>query len=196
MEVILLERVEHLGQMGDVVKVRDGYARNYLLPQSKALRATQRNRTRFEEDRVTLEARNLERRREASELATKVEGRTVVLIRQASDTGQLYGSVSMRDVADALVEDGLQIERRQVVLDRPIKTLGIHDIRVTLHPEVAVTVRVNVARSAHEAEAQARGDAVGLEAEQAADAAYQAELQAELAAAAAENESLRERDDD
>ena len=193
MEVILLERVEKLGQMGDVVKVKDGYARNYLLPQNKALRSTATNRTRFDRQRVDLEARNIERRGEAADLATRLDGAACVLVRQASDSGQLYGSVSARDIADGLAEQGIHVERRQVVLDRPIKTLGIHDVRVVLHPEVSVTVQANVARSAAEAEAQARGEAVGLEAELAQEAAEQAALEAAAATEAeeqAEDEAL------
>jgi large subunit ribosomal protein L9 len=154
MDVILLERVEKLGQMGDVVKVKDGYARNYLLPRQKALRATKQNLTRFESGRVELETQNLERRNEAEAVAGKMDGTRVVLVRQASDMGQLYGSVSARDVAEALAEAGFQTGRQQVVMDRPIKTLGIHSLRVVLHPEVVVTVEANVARSEAEAEQQ------------------------------------------
>ncbi|MDP6707738.1 MAG: 50S ribosomal protein L9 [Alphaproteobacteria bacterium] len=154
MDVILLERVEKLGQMGDVVKVKDGYARNYLLPRQKALRATKQNLTRFESGRVELETQNLERRNEAEAVAGKMDGTRVVLVRQASDMGQLYGSVSARDVAEALAEAGFQTGRQQVVMDRPIKTLGIHSLKVVLHPEVAVTVEANVARSEAEAEQQ------------------------------------------
>ena len=159
MEVILLERVEKLGQMGDTVRVKPGFARNYLLPQKKALRATKDNMARFEHQRADLEARNLERRKEAEQVAAKMEGVSIVLVRQAGDTGQLYGSVSARDVTEGLEAAGTHIERRQVVLDRPIKTLGIHKVRIALHPEVSVSIDVNVARSEAEAEAQANPEA-------------------------------------
>lgn len=160
MDVILLERIAKLGQMGDVVKVKDGYARNYLLPQKKALRATDENRVEFENRRVQLEARNLELKTEAEQVAEKVNGQTFVAIRQAGDTGQLYGSVSSRDVADLAHASGFSIERRQVELQGPIKMLGLHDVKLQLHPEVEVTVIVNVARSEDEAERQARGEDV------------------------------------
>ena len=154
MDVILMERVEHLGQMGDVVTVKDGYARNYLLPQRKALRATAENRERFERQRTELEARNLERRAEAESVGARMEGLRVVLIRQSSDTGQLYGSANARDIANGVTEAGFNIDRKQVLLDRGIKTLGVHPVRVALHPEVTVSVNVNVARSEAEAEQQ------------------------------------------
>jgi len=161
MQVILLERIEKLGQMGDVVNVKPGFARNYLLPQKKAMRATEENRRRFETQRTQLEAANLERRQEAAAVAAKMQGLSVTLIRQAGEAGQLYGSVNARDVAEAVVEGGFTIERHQVRLAPPIKTVGIHGVRVDLHPEVAVTVRVNVARSPEEAEVQAKtGEAV------------------------------------
>jgi large subunit ribosomal protein L9 len=156
-ELILLERVEKLGQMGQLVKVRPGYARNYLLPQKKAMRATKENLAYFETQRVQLEANNLQRRSEAAEIGAKLEGLSVVLVRQAGESGQLYGSVSARDIADAVTEAGFTIERRQVVLERPIKNLGMHPLRVALHPEVSVTVTANVAQSAEEADMQARG---------------------------------------
>lgn len=162
MEVILLERVGRLGQMGDVVKVKDGYARNFLLPQGKALRATEANRKTFEGQRVQLEARNLELKTEAEGIAGRLNGQTFVSIRQAGDTGQLYGSVSTRDIAEAVSAGGFSVERRQVLLDKPIKALGLHDIRIALHPEVAVKVSINVARSADEAERQARGEDITL----------------------------------
>jgi large subunit ribosomal protein L9 len=162
MEIILLERVGRLGQMGDVVKVKDGYARNFLLPLGKALRATDANRKTFETERVQLEARNLELKSEAEGIAGRLAGQTFVSIRQAGDTGQLYGSVSTRDIADAVTAGGFAIERRQVLLDRPIKALGLHGVRVALHPEVVVNVSINVARSADEAERQARGEEVTL----------------------------------
>jgi large subunit ribosomal protein L9 len=156
-ELILLERVEKLGQMGQLVSVKPGFARNFLLPQKKALRATKENLAYFESQRAQLEANNLQRRTEASEIGGKLEGLTVVIIRQAGETGQLYGSVSARDIAEAVTEAGFTIERHQVVLDRPIKTLGLHQLRVVLHPEVSVTVTANVAQSAEEAQMQAKG---------------------------------------
>ncbi|MEQ8344869.1 MAG: 50S ribosomal protein L9 [Sneathiellaceae bacterium] len=157
MEVILMERVDKLGQMGEVVRVRDGYARNYLLPQGKALRANKANLARFETERSQLEARNLERRQEAEAVAGRMGDFSVVLLRQAGESGQLYGSVSARDIADAGTEAGASMSREQVRLERPIKTLGLHAVRVDLHPEVSIEVTVNVARSAEEAEIQASG---------------------------------------
>ncbi len=154
MDVILMERVEHLGQMGDVVTVKDGYARNFLLPQRKALRATGENRKKFEHQRAELEARNLERRSEAESVGTRMEGLFIVLIRQSSDTGQLYGSANARDIAVGVTEAGFNVDRKQILLDRSIKTLGIHPVRVSLHPEVTVSVNVDVARSQEEAEQQ------------------------------------------
>ncbi|MDX5930035.1 50S ribosomal protein L9 [Acidiphilium acidophilum] len=159
-ELILLQRVEKLGQMGEVVKVKPGYARNFLLPQAKAVRATKNNRERFERERVQLEAQNIKRRGEAERLAERVHGLSVVLIRQASDAGSLYGSVTGRDIADGCVAGGLTIDRDQVLLDHPIKTLGLATVRVALHPEVIMTVTVNVARSTEEADKQARGEAL------------------------------------
>ena len=158
MQVILLERIGRLGQMGDVVTVKDGFARNYLLPQGKALRATEANRKRFERERAQLEARDLELKSEAQTVSAKLDGQSFIVIRQAGDTGQLYGSVSTRDIATAVTEGGFSIERRQVMLDRPIKSLGLHDIRISLHAEVAPHVVVNVARSPDEAARQARGE--------------------------------------
>ncbi len=161
MEVILLERIEKLGQMGEVVKVKAGFARNYLLPEKKAMRATEENRKVFEEKRAQLEAVNLDRRNDAEAVAAKLEGFSVTLIRQAGEAGQLYGSVSARDIADAVTEGGFSIERSQVKLAPPIKSVGMHGVRVDLHPEVAVTVKANIARSAEEAEIQAKtGEAV------------------------------------
>jgi large subunit ribosomal protein L9 len=160
MQVILLERIGRLGQMGDVVTVKDGFARNFLLPQGKALRATEANRKRFERDRAQLEARDLELKSEAQGVSGKLDGKSFIVIRQAGDTGQLYGSVSTRDIATAVTEGGFSVERRQVMLDRPIKTLGLHAIRVLLHAEVAPRITVNVARSPDEAARQARGEAV------------------------------------
>jgi large subunit ribosomal protein L9 len=158
MEVILLERVEKLGAMGDVVKVKDGYARNFLLPLHKALRATADNKARFERDRATLEARNAERRSGAAGMSGKLEGKSFVILRQAGESGQLYGSVSTRDIAEAATGGDITVSRNQVLLDTPIKTIGIYTVRVALHPEVIVKVTVNVARSQDEAEAQARGE--------------------------------------
>ena len=161
MEVILLERVEKLGQMGDIVTVRDGFARNFLLPQNKALRATASNKAAFEADKARLEAENLERRKEAEAVAAKMEGLKVVMVRAAGESGQLYGSVTSRDISDAVSDAGVTINRTQVVLDRAIKTLGLHDVVIRLHPEVSKTVVVNIARSEAEAETQfATGSAV------------------------------------
>ncbi|HEX2843072.1 50S ribosomal protein L9 [Hyphomicrobium sp.] len=160
MQVILLQRIGRLGQMGDVVNVKDGYARNFLLPQKKALRATKENIAHFETQRVHLEANNLELKKEAEAVATKLEGKVFTAIRSAGDTGQLYGSVSTRDLADAITAGGFTVDRRQVVLERPIKTLGLHETKVALHPEVVVKVVLNVARSEEEAEKQARGENV------------------------------------
>ena len=160
MEVILLERVENLGQMGDVVKVRPGYARNFLLPQKKALRANDNNKKVFESQKADHEARNLERRQEAEAAAMKIDGKAFVLIRQSSELGVLYGSVSSRDIADAASEAGIKIERAQVRLDKPLKALGVFNVRVVLHPEVDVRINVNIARSEDEAERQARGENV------------------------------------
>ena len=157
MEVILLERVEKLGGIGDVVNVKNGFARNYLLPNKKALRANELNRKVFEANRAKIEADNAERRTDAEKSAKGVDGKTVQLIRQASNTGQLYGSVSARDIVEALEGEGAKVTKSQVVLDRPIKNIGVHDVKVALHPEVAVTVKVNVARSPEEADLQAQG---------------------------------------
>ncbi|MCP1201440.1 50S ribosomal protein L9 [Acetobacter oryzoeni] len=164
-EVILLQRVEHLGQMGDVVKVRPGFARNYLLPQGKAIRANDANRARFERERAQLEAQNIKRREEAERLSERMEGLAVILIRQAGDSGSLYGSVSTRDVAQAVTEAGFTISRQQVFLAHPIKSLGLYEVKIALHPEVVVPVIVNVARSEEEAERQARGEAASPEEE-------------------------------
>ena len=160
MQVILLERIGRLGQMGDVVTVKDGFARNFLLPQGKALRATKANRERFEKERAQLEARNLELKSEAGAVAEKLQGKSFIIIRQAGDSGQLYGSVTTRDISAAVTEGGFSIERRQVMLDRPIKTLGLHDVRIGLHAEVEPHVSINVARSPDEAARQARGEQV------------------------------------
>jgi len=158
MDVILLERIARLGQMGDVVRVKDGYARNFLLPRGKALRANEANRKVFESQRSQLEAHNLERRSEAEAVATKLQGQSFVIIRQAGETGQLYGSVSTRDIAQAATEQGFTLNRTQVNLNHPIKTIGLHTVILSLHPEVEITITVNVARSADEAERQIKGE--------------------------------------
>ena len=160
MDVILLERIEKLGQMGDVVTVKPGFARNYLLPRKKALRATEANRAVFDEQRTQLEAENLKYREEAERVAKDMDGMTVVIVRQASDSDQLYGSVTPRDIAAGITEAGVTADRRQIKLDRPIKTVGMHPVRVDLHPEVSVEVTANVARSEEEAEMQARGERI------------------------------------
>ena len=187
MQVILLERVENLGGIGDEVKVRDGFARNYLLPGKKALRATEANRKVFEAQRAQIEARNAEAKAAAEKASGKVDGTSYVLIRQAGEAGQLYGSVSSRDIAEEIVKSGAKIDRNSVVLDKPIKTIGLYDVRVRLHAEVYANIKVNVARSADEAERQARGENViasAIEAERA-----QAEASAkELAAASITND--------
>ena len=163
MDVILLERIEKLGSIGDVVKVKNGYARNFLLPRGKALRANEANRKVFEANREKIEASNAERRTEAETEAKKVDGLKLQLIRQASNTGQLYGSVSARDLSEALDAEGHKIAKHQIVLDRPIKAIGVQDVRIALHPEVAVTISVNIARSPEEAELQAQGKDVMAE---------------------------------
>jgi len=171
-ELILLQRVDKLGQMGEVVHVKPGYARNFLLPQKKAIRANKDNLAKFETQRVQLEAQNIKRREEAERLAERVGGLSVVIIRQAGESGSLYGSVSPRDIADACSEAGLSLARNQVVLEHPIKMLGLTPVRVVLHPEVSIPVTVNVARSVAEAEKQSRGEAIardGDEDEAAAD---------------------------
>jgi large subunit ribosomal protein L9 len=157
MEVILLERVEKLGAIGDVVKVKDGFARNYLLPNKKALRANDSNRRLFEANRERIEEDNADRRAEAQKASKDVDGKTIQLIRQASNVGHLYGSVSARDIVEALESVGANVTKNQVVLDRPIKALGVHEVKIALHPEVAVTIKVNVARSPEEADLQAQG---------------------------------------
>jgi len=163
MQVVLLERIAKLGQMGDVVTVKDGYARNFLLPQGKALRANKSNLERFEEDRAQLEARNLERKQDAEAVNAKLDGQTFVVIRSSGDTGQLYGSVSPRDISDLLSAGGFDTARNQVVLSQPIKNLGLHTVAVNLHPEVSSSVIVNVARTEEEAERQAAGEDVTTE---------------------------------
>jgi large subunit ribosomal protein L9 len=190
MEVILLERVAKLGQMGEVVNVKDGYARNYLLPQKKALRANDANRKAFEAQKAQLEARNLETRKEAEQLAARLDGQSFVIIRSASDAGALYGSVTTRDVADASTEAGIALDRQQVQLLRPIKELGLHIVRVVLHPEVSIDIVLNVARSAEEAELQAAGKTIQeLAAEQEAAAEFEiAELFDDIGGAAADDD--------
>ncbi|HHZ08218.1 MAG TPA: 50S ribosomal protein L9 [Rhizobiales bacterium] len=158
MEVILLERISRLGQMGDIVKVKDGFARNFLLPQGKALRANDANKKRFEGQRAQLEARNLERRSEAQAIADRLDGRSFIVVRSAGETGQLYGSVSTRDIAEILTAEGFLVSRNQVELNHPIKAIGLTNVAIALHPEVEVTLTLNIARSAEEAERQARGE--------------------------------------
>jgi large subunit ribosomal protein L9 len=188
MQIVLLERVESLGVIGDVVKVRDGYARNFLLPQRKALRATDENLKRFEAQRADLEKRNAEARTQAEKSGASVDGKTFVLLRSAGETGHLYGSVSARDVVEAASAEKIELPRSGVVLDKPIKLLGIYDVRVRLHPEVTVTVKLNVARSADEAERQARGENVIASA--AADQrAIEDERAKEMAAASLANQA-------
>jgi large subunit ribosomal protein L9 len=180
MEVILLERVAKLGQMGEVVRVKDGFARNFLLPQGKALRATKDNRTKFEGMKAQLEARNLEQKGDAEKVAGKLNGQSYVVQRQASESGQLFGSVSARDIATLLIGGGFTVTRNQIVLHAPIKMIGLHTVPVALHPEVEVTITVNVARNADEAERQARGEDVTRRREEGED---EAALAAEAAAA-------------
>ena len=160
MEVILLERVAKLGQMGEVVRVKDGFARNFLLPQGKALRATKDNRSKFEGMKAQLEASNLEQKKDADVVAGKLNGKSFIVVRQASDVGQLFGSVSARDIAALATEGGYTVDRNQIQLQLPIKTIGLHTVPVALHPEVEVTITINVARNAEEAERQARGENV------------------------------------
>ncbi|KAB2667010.1 50S ribosomal protein L9 [Brucella tritici] len=158
MDVILLERIGRLGQMGETVKVKDGYARNFLLPQGKALRANEANKKKFEGQRAQLEAQNLERKNEASAVAEKLNGESFIVVRSAGETGQLYGSVSTRDIADIISANGFTLHRNQVELNHPIKTIGLHEVSISLHPEVQVQVTVNIARSTEEAERQAKGE--------------------------------------
>ena len=198
MEVILLERVGRLGQMGDVVRVKDGFARNFLLPRGKALRATADNKTRFEEMKADLQARNLEMKGEAGKLAGKLDGKTYVVLRQASEAGQLFGSVSTRDIAALLKAEGAEIGRSQIVLNAPIKTIGQYKVPLALHPDVEIAIMVTVARSADEAERIARGEDVTVrrtEAEEEAAAAAAA-AQAMFEPAAAESQEARKTDDD
>jgi large subunit ribosomal protein L9 len=181
MEVILLERVAKLGQMGETVKVRDGFARNFLLPQGKALRATGANKKRFDDQRAQLEARNLEQKAEAEKVHAKLDGQSFVIIRQAGETGQLYGSVSTRDIADIVTAGGVSVNRTQVSLLTPIKAIGLHTVPVLLHPEVEAKVTINVARSEQEAERQTRGEELDTREEMSMD-----DLGLEIGAALAE----------
>ena len=158
MEVILLERISRLGQMGETVKVKDGFARNFLLPQGKALRANEANKKKFEGQRAQLEARNLERKAEASKVAETLDGKSFVAVRSAGETGQLYGSVSTRDIAELITAEGFSVNRNQILLNHPIKTVGLTNVAIALHPEVEVTVTLNIARTADEAERQAQGE--------------------------------------
>jgi large subunit ribosomal protein L9 len=179
MDVILLERVAKLGQMGDVVRVKDGFARNYLLPKGKALRATKENRSRFESMKVELEARNLEQRSEAQQVAEKLDGQSFTVLRQAAEGGQLYGSVSPRDLAVLVSERGFALNRSQIALNTPIKAIGLHKVPVTLHPEVEVTIKITVARNADEAARIARGEDISIAREEGAEAAEEAVAAAE-----------------
>jgi large subunit ribosomal protein L9 len=196
MEVILLERVAKLGQMGEVVRVKDGFARNFLLPQGKALRATEANKSKFETMKVDLQAKNLATKAEADKIGSKLDGKSFAVVRQASETGQLYGSVSPRDLAVLLTENGFEVERNQVWLNAPIKTIGQHKVPVQLHPELEVTITVNVARSADEAERLARGEDITVRREGGAEedeaAAAQAAAQAMFEPGAAETEGESE----
>jgi large subunit ribosomal protein L9 len=181
MQVILLERVPKLGQMGETVRVRDGFARNFLLPRGKALRATEANKKRFENQRTELEARNLDRRKDAEKVSGKLEGKTYTIIRQAGEAGQLYGSVSPRDIAETIGKSGVKLDRSQIVLSNPIKTIGLHPVPIGLHPEVEVKVTVNVARSPEEAERQLKGEVIAAREETSMD-----DLGLEVGAALAE----------
>ncbi len=190
MQVILLERVAKLGQMGDVVDVKNGYARNFLLPQGKALSASKANIANFEAQKAQLEARNLETKKEAEDMASRLDGQQFIVIRSASDAGALYGSVTTRDAADVATAEGYSVDRKQVVIETPIKELGLHDIKVVLHPEVAATIQVNVARSTEEAELQASGKSIQeLAAEADAEAEFEiAELFDDIGAAGMDDE--------
>lgn len=192
MQVILLERVAKLGQMGDVVDVKPGYARNFLLPQGKALTASKANVTQFEEQKAQLEARNLESKKEAEDLAARLDGEQFIVIRQASDGGNLYGSVTPRDAAEVATDGGFSIDRKQIVIRLPIKTLGLHEVEVNLHPEVQVAISLNVARSEEEAELQKSGKSIQeLAAEEEAQAEFEiAELFDDIGSAASEDDDL------
>ena len=194
MDIILLERVAKLGQMGDVVSVKEGYARNFLLPQGKALRANEANVKAFEDQKAQLEARNLETKKEAEDLAAKLDGQQFIVIRSASDSGALYGSVSTRDAADAATEAGFSVDRKQVILTAPIKELGLHTLTVRLHPEVDASIELNVARSTEEAELQASGKSIQeLAAEAEAEAEFEiAELFDDIGSAASDDDDLAE----
>ncbi|MGR3572467.1 50S ribosomal protein L9 [Brevirhabdus sp.] len=197
MDVILLERVAKLGQMGEVVSVKEGYARNYLLPQGKARRASEANMKMFEEQKAQLEARNLETKREAESLAAKIDGEQFVVIRSASDAGALYGSVTTRDAAEAASTNGVSIDRKQIVLDSPIKELGLHEVTVVLHPEVEAKITLNVARSPDEAELQASGKSIqDLAAEEEAAAEFEiSELFDDIGAAERDDEDDQPREE-
>jgi large subunit ribosomal protein L9 len=194
MDVILLERIGKLGNMGEVVKVKDGYARNFLFPQHKALRATEANRAKFERDRVQLEAKNEERRKAAMGDSSKLEGKSFTILRQAGESGQLYGSVSTRDIAEVASTTGVHVSRNHVLLDTPIKTIGLYTVQIALHPELLVPVTLNVARSQDEAEAQARGEVLTgpvserAEALAAAEELFESEAAAQAAVAEQESE--------
>ena len=194
MQVILLERVAKLGQMGDVVEVKPGYARNFLLPQGKALTASKANIAQFEDQKAQLEARNLETKKEADALAEKLGGQQFIVIRSASDGGNLYGSVTTRDAAAVATEEGFSVDKKQVIITQPIKALGLHEVEVHLHPEVMVTIELNVARSPEEAEVQASGKSIqDLAAEEEAAADFEiAELFDDIGAATSEDEALAE----
>lgn len=197
MQVVLLERVAKLGQMGDVVSVKNGFARNFLMPQGKALRATKANLAAFEAQRVQLEANNLESKAEAEAMAAKIDGQQFIVIRSASDAGSLYGSVTNRDASEVATAEGFTVDRKQIVLERPIKDLGLHNMKVVLHPEVAATIVINVARSTEEAELQASGKSiVDLAAEAEAEAEFEiAELFDDIGAAASDDDDLVETND-
>ncbi|MCR9212627.1 MAG: 50S ribosomal protein L9 [Proteobacteria bacterium] len=194
MEVVLLERVEKLGQMGDVVTVKNGYARNFLLPQKKALRASKENLAVFETQRAQLEADNLKQRDEASKVGEKLDGQSVILIRAASESQQLYGSVSTQDIAKSVTAAGFTVDRKQIVMDKVLKTLGLHEVKVRLHPEVTVAVTVNIARSDEEAEIQARGESVEEAAEAALDNRDEAVLDVFESTADVDLDELRDLD--
>ncbi len=198
MEVVLLERVAKLGQMGDVVSVKNGFARNFLMPKGKALRATKANLASFEAQRVQLEANNLETKKEAEAMAAKINGQQFIVIRSASDAGALYGSVTGRDASEAATVDGFTIDKKQIVLAKPIKDLGLHDMIVVLHPEVSATITVNVARSAEEAELQATGESIAdLAAAAEAEAEFEiAELFDDIGAAAADDDDMAPSNDE
>lgn len=190
MQVVLLERVEKLGQMGDVVKVKDGFARNFLLPRKKALRATKANIESFEGQRAQLEARNLELKKEAEQVHAKVNGQAFIVLRQAGETGILYGSVSTRDIANAMTDGGFTTARNQAVLNKPIKTIGLHNVRIVLHPEVSATITINVARTEEEAKRQAAGEDLTQRRDE------EAEEEAHEAAEFFESEELAPSDED